>query len=199
MQIDSSFSTYSACSSSGNNNIPINHLGNIEWYKKNIGKLPPYIFFLDRDIDLGRHALDRLHNSLVKESYRSDVKIGYSYASFKYTGHINYDFPAIPFDVKKLLKSNYISSNSLYCTEVIEKVGLVTDNKYQRLMDWVFFIKCLGQGIYGTPCPEATFKVISTKDDISSGDNNDYMIKSRRVYDDFIEPLIKKYRQKLQM
>ena len=72
--------------SSGNNNIPINHLGNIEWYKKNIGKLPPYIFFLDRDIDLGRHALDRLHNSLVKESYRSDVKIGYSYASFKYTG-----------------------------------------------------------------------------------------------------------------
>ena len=179
-------------SSSGDNNIPTNHIGCMEWYKKNIGKLPPYMFFLDRDINLGRHALDRLHNSLVKESLRSDSIYGYAYASFKYTGYIKHEFPAVPFDPRKLLQSNYISSNSLYCTEVIEKVGLVTDDKYRRLLDWAFLIKCFGQGIIGTPCPSATFEVISTKDDISSGDNDDYLLKHSRVHEDFIMALSRK-------
>jgi len=179
-------------SSSGDNNIPTNHIGCIEWYKKHIGKLPPYIFFLDRDIDLGRHALDRLHTTILNGSLRSDVIIGYAYASFKYTGYINHDFPAVQFNARKLLQSNYISSNSLYCTEVIEKVGLVTDNKYRRLLDWSFLIKCLGQSIIGTPCPSATFKVVSTPDDISSGSNSDYLLKQGRVYEDFIEPLLKR-------
>ena len=179
-------------SSSSDSNIPTNHIGCMEWYKENIGELQPYIFFLDRDIDLGRHALDRLYDVMINESYRSDRIIGYAYASFKYTGYINHDFPAVPFDGKKLLQSNYISSNSLYSTEVIEKVGLVTDNSYRRLLDWAFLIKCFGQGIIGAPCPKATFKVVSTPDDISSGDNNDYMIKSSRVYEDFIKPLFDK-------
>jgi len=185
--------TWLSCSS--NNNIPMNHLNSIDWYKKRVGELPPYIFFLDRDIDLGRHTLDRLYNTLENNSIRSDVIIGYAYASFKYTGYVDHDFPAIPFDPKKLLQANYISSNSLYSTEIIEKVGLVTDNKYKRLLDWAFLIKCLGQGIYGIPCPSATFKVISTPDDISSGDNNDYTIKYNRVREDFILPLVKKYHQ----
>lgn len=178
-------------SSAGKNNIPLNHIGCMEWYEKNMGDLPPYIFFLDRDIDLGRHALDRLHDTLTKESVRSDRIIGYAYASFKYVGYVNHDFPAIPFDANRLLQANYISSNSLYCTEVIKKVGLVTDDKYRRLLDWSFFIKCLGQGIIGTPCPKATFQVNSTSEDISSGSNNDYLTKHSRIHEDFIKPLFK--------
>ena len=177
-------------STSSDSNIPTNHIVGMEWYKAHMGELPPYIFFLDRDIDLGRHALDRLYNTLVKESYRSDTIIGYAYAAFKYTGYVEHDFPAIPFDPKKLLQANYISSNSLYLTEIIEKVGLVTDNQYKRLLDWAFLVKCLGQGIVGAPCPSATFKVISTKDDISSGDNSDYTLKYGRVHKDFIKPIL---------
>lgn len=179
-------------STSGDNNIPTNHIGSMVWYKENIGELPPYMFFLDRDIDLGRHALDRLHKKLVDESFRSDVIIGYAYASFKYTGYIEHDFPAIPFDPWKLLGANYISSNSLYCTEIIEKVGLVTDNYYKRLLDWAFLIKCLGQGIIGTPCPSATFQVVSTPDDISAGSSSDYLLKQGRVNEDFIDPIKRK-------
>ena len=182
---------YDWLSCSDNNNIPTNHINCMEWYKKNIGELPHYTFFLDRDIDLGRHALDRLYNTIENSSYRSDIIIGYAYASFKYTGYVDHDFPAIPFNPKKLLQANYISSNSLYVTEVIENVGLVTDDKYRRLLDWAFLIKCLGQGIVGISCSKATFKVISTPNDISSGDNNDYMIKHSRVHKDFIEPLLK--------
>lgn len=177
-----------SCTSNGN--IPTNHIKCINWYKQNIGELPPYIFFLDRDIDLGRHALDRLYDTLINQSHKSDKKIGYAYASFKYTGYVNHDFPAIKFDPVKLLNQNYISSNSLFLSEVIEKVGLVTDNQYKRLLDWAFLIKCLGQGIFGTPCPSATFKVISTPDDISSGDSGDYILKHSRVKRDFIDPLL---------
>ena len=182
---------YDWLSCTDNQNIPTNHISCMDWYKKNFGELPRYVFFLDRDIDLGRHALDKLYNVIEDNSYRSDIIIGYAYASFKYTGYVNHDFPAVPFDPRRLLQANYISSNSLYLTEIIEKVGLVTDNKYKRLLDWAFLIKCLGQGIVGVPCPQATFKVVSTPDDISSGGNSDYNLKYSRVYEDFIKPLFK--------
>lgn len=185
---------YTWLSTSSNNNIPVNHTRGIEWYEKHIGNLPECMFFLDRDIDLGRHALDRLYNTLKKESAKTQKRVGYAYASFKYVGYINYDFPAIPFDVEKLLKANYISSNSLFYSDVIKDVGLVTDNKYKRLLDYAFLIKCLANEIGGTPCPSATFRVNSTPDDISSGSDEEYMIKYRRVFEDFIRPLFKRKR-----
>lgn len=174
-------------SSSGNNNIPTNSLNGIKWYKNKFGKLPPYYIMIDRDIEMGRHMLDRLYKKLSKKP----DGIGYCYATFQFKGHINADFPANPFDINKLLKGNYISSNSLFKSSVIEQVGLVTDDKYKRLLDYAFLLKCFKMGYVGVPEPNAWFIAHSTKDDISAGSQDDYRRKYLRVYDDFIEPIIK--------
>lgn len=173
-------------SSMGNNNIPTNAQLGINWYKRKYGDLPEYYLMLDNDIMLGRKALDRLYEKLKETPYH----IGYAYASFKYEGYTNRNFPAIPFDINRLVKANYISSNSLFKMSVIEEVGLVTDEQFQRLLDWAFLLKAYSKGYMGIPCPEASFVAQSTKNDVSAGDNTDYKIKSHRVYEHFIKPLL---------
>lgn len=175
-------------SSTGNQNIPKNALQGIEWYKKQHGKLPPYYMMIDRDIEAGRGLLDKLHKSLDKWARY----VGYCYASFQFKGHVNANFPAMPFDIMRLIQGNYISSNSMFRSSVIEEVGLVTDDKYKRLLDYAFLLKCFKYGYIGWPEPNANFIAHSTKNDISAGDGNDYQLKYQRVYEDFIEPLIKK-------
>lgn len=173
-------------SSSGNFNIPTNAQNGIEWYKKKFGKLPPYYIMIDRDIEAGRGLLDRLYVKLKESQW----PIGFSYASFQFKGHINCDFPAMPYEINRLIQSNYISSNSMFLTEVIENVGLVTDDKYKRLLDWAFLLKCFRKGYIGIPEPRAYFIAHSTKDDVSAGSNEDYHIKMQRVFVDFVVPLI---------
>jgi hypothetical protein len=175
-------------SSSGNNNIPTNALEGIKWYKNKFCRLPEYYMMVDNDIEAGRNLLDRLYNMLSKTT----DNIGYCYASFEFKGHINVKFPAINFDANRLIQSNYISSNSLFKSEVIEKVGLVTDDKYRRLLDWAFLIKCLGEGYIGINQPNASFVAYSDKKSVSSGSNDDYQVKYRRVFEDFIKPLIER-------
>jgi hypothetical protein len=119
-------------SSEGNQNIPKNALEGILWYKNKFGKLPPYYMMIDRDIEAGRGLLDRLYAILE----RSQLSIGFSYASFKYIDYINVEFPAMPYDINRLIRGNYISSNSMFKSHVIEDVGLVIDDKYKRLLDW---------------------------------------------------------------
>jgi hypothetical protein len=74
---------------------------------------------------------------------------------------------------------------------VIEQVGLVTDDKYKRLLDYAFLLKCFRMRYVGIPEPKAWFIAHSTKDDISAGSQEDYREKYMRVYDDFVEPIIK--------
>jgi hypothetical protein len=176
---------------SNNQNIPKNHMDGIKWYKQNYGKLPPYIQFVDRDIEVGRGLLDRLHKKLDK----SPKNVGYCYATFKFKGYINHDFPAIPFDINRLLQSNYISSNSLFRSYIIENIGLVTDDKYKRLLDWAFLLKCFRNGYIGVPEPNAWFIAHSTEKDVSAGSQDDYRLKYTRVYNDFIIPIIKDYKK----
>ena len=172
-------------SSEGNQNIPMNHLQAIQHYKNNKGKLPPYIQFIDRDIEAGRGLLDRLHVRLKD----TGLNVGFVYASFKYRGRINADFPAIPYDINRLIQSNYISSNSMWKSNVIEHVGLVTDDQYKRLLDWAFLIKAYSYGYVGVPEPTANFVAHSTENDISAGSQEDYQVKYKRVWQDFIMPL----------
>ena len=175
--------------SEGKNNIPINAQAGIDWYKNKFGKLPPYYIMIDRDIEMGRNMLDRLYERLKSHSYYEQV--GYCYATFQFKGHINHDFPAMPFDINRLVQANYISSNTMFRSDVIEKVGLVTDDKYKRLLDYAFLLKCFGQGYIGVPQPKAWFIAHSTKDDISAGDQKDYELKYHMVFKDFIKPLLK--------
>lgn len=173
-------------SSEGPYNIPKNALEGILWYKKQYGNLPSCYMMIDRDIEAGRGLLDRLYEKLII----SPSNIGYVYATFQFKGHINHDFPAMPYDINRLIKGNYISSNSMFKSEVIEQVGLVTDDKYKRLLDYAFLLKCFANGYIGLPEPKAWFIAHSTKDDISAGDFNDYQIKYQRVFEDFIKPLL---------
>lgn len=174
-------------SSSDDRNIPENVLEAVHWYKNKYGMLPPYHMMIDRDIEAGRGLLDRLYKKLDKQP----ENIGYCYATFQFKGHVNANFPAISFDINRLLQGNYISSNSLFRSNVIENVGLVTDDKYKRLLDYAFLLKCFKYGYIGIPEPNAWFVVHSTKNDISAGSRDDYILKYKRVYQDFIVPLIK--------
>ena len=148
---------------------------------------------LDRDIILGRYMIDRLYKKLSKQHNQ----VAYSYASFKFTGHINKEFPAEIWDINKLLLQNYISSNSLFKSNVLLEVGLVTDEKYKRLLDWAFLLKLfLVGGYYGVACPEASFEAVSNKDSVSSGTVEDYYLKRERVITDFGKPIVYKFAQK---
>lgn len=174
-------------SSEGNQNIPKNFLQGIEWYGNKFKKSNFCYMMVDRDIEAGRGLLDKLYKKLIF----SPPVVGFSYATFQFKGHMNHDFPAMPYDINRLVQANYISSNSMWKKKVIEEVGLVTDDKYVRLLDYAFLLKCFGHGYVGVPEPNAYFIAHSTKDDISARSQQDYMIKYKRVYDDFIQPLLK--------
>jgi hypothetical protein len=173
--------------SEGNQNIPKNALEGILWYKGKYGKLPPYYMMIDRDIEAGRGLLDRLHEKLDGQSA---MNVGFAYATFQFKGHVNRDFPAMPYDINMLMQSNYISSNSMWRSNVIEHVGLVTDDQYKRLLDWAFLLKCYKYGYVGMPVPKAWFIAHSTENDISAGSFDDYKVKFERVRQDFILPLL---------
>jgi hypothetical protein len=176
----------------GKNNIPINAFGGVDWFLHKTGSLPDYYIMIDRDIRLGRGMLDRLYDKL----YKSPQQVAYSYASFKFTGAVNRDFPADPWDINKLLMHNYISSNSMFRTNVLYEVGLVMDSYYKRLLDWAFLLKLFYSRKYvGVPCPEAKFEATSNHDSISAGGNDDYNIKRMRIIEDFCKPIMIKHAQ----
>lgn len=170
-----------------NNNIPTNCTNAINTYKEKFGYLPQYYLMIDNDIVLGRNMIDKLYNCLL--SFKSE-KVAYAYASFEFKGAVNKKFPAIPFNPKKLIEQNYISSNSMIkMKNLIEIGGLVTDEKYERLLDWCLWLKFLKNGMYGVNCPSASFIAVSSEDDISAGSREDYLLKYQRVIKDFIKPM----------
>ncbi len=157
-------------------------------YRKKTGSItPPYVMVLDRDIILSRHAIDKMFDVIEK----SDKNVGWVYCPFEYKGHINISFPAQEFDINKLLKGNYISSNSLYKTSMIDRVGgFVTETEMNRLSDWAMWLKCYKFGYIGKVCPQASFIAISTKDDISAGSSNEYSTTKELVVERYIKPLM---------
>lgn len=172
--------------SSGNNNIPTNLQKGLDWYDW-YGHLPPYYIMIDNDIILGRHMIDRLFKKLSSQP----PEIAFAYASFEFKGIMDRKFPAEPYSINKLSQHNYISSNSLFRSNVVRAIGLVTDDFYRRLLDWAFMLKLYRYGYYGIPCPEANFIAQSSQEDISVGSREDYGIKRGRVMRDFVVPLMK--------
>lgn len=183
--------------SRGDNNIPTNVWEGLNEYKK-IKNLPKYYIMIDNDILLGRHMLDRLYSKIKK----SKEDVAFAYASFQYVGHIHHNFPAAEYDIERLIKHNYISSNSMFKTDVVLNVGLVTDDKYVRLLDWAFILKLFANGYRGIATPEANFIVMAGEDDISARSKYDYDLKRKRVIEDFVLPLLperfKESREKLE-
>jgi hypothetical protein len=173
--------------SEGDNNIPTNLELGLNWYKENHEEIP-YYFMLDRDIELGKHCLDRLYDAITG----APDYIAFAYASFKYRGHINADFPARPYDINALVQHNYISSNSMYKTAITEQVGLVKEDMYKRLLDWAFFLKLFYNEYFGVPVPTAEFVAHSTEKDISARSPEDYQQKRKLVIENFVMPIYRK-------
>jgi len=168
------------------NNTAKNFQLGIDNYRK-IYKIPDYVIMIDRDINPNRHMLDNMYNYIEN----SDDHIGYVYANFIFTGTINAQFVNIKFDPFKLMRSNFISSNSMIKTKVLDEIGgVVTDNKYKRLLDWCLWLKMLKFGYHGKLCDKAFFEVKSDPDSVSAGGRVDYQIKYKLVLEDFVKPLI---------
>lgn len=175
--------------STGKNNIPTNIEMGLDWYIKEYKVFPKFLFPLDNDIILGRKTIDRL----VKTLARSDKDVAFCYASFEFKGTVDRKFPADPYDIKRLLQHNYISSNSLFKTIIVYNIGFVTDNKYQRLLDYAMILKLFYNGYKGIPCSNANFIAISSEKDVSAQSGEDYKIKRERVLKDFGKPLTTPY------
>lgn len=175
-------------SSTGPHNIPTNAQKGIDWYRESFG-LPPFFLMIDNDIELGRDMIDRMVKTLID----SPPYIAFTYANFKFKGFVNKEFPAVPYNINSLLRDNYISSNSLIRTEALEKVGgLVTDDRYKRLLDWCLWLKFFSHNLYGVPTTNASFIAQSSENDISAGSVEDYKLKKSRVVEDFIKPIFEK-------
>jgi hypothetical protein len=151
---------------------------------KELKLLAPYVIKIDNDTEWKDGTLVKMHYSLKKEDFKNN-NIAYTYCSFEYKGAINNSFPAIEFNKEKLKKGNYISSNSMFKSKVINDVGLVTDDQYVRLLDWAFLLKCLKRGYIGKSC-EGFFTAYASKDSISTRSAEDYNVKRERVLRDFL-------------
>lgn len=149
----------------------------IEAFQQEFHFLPRYIFILDRDIIAGRNMLDKFYKTLSL----TNEKIAYVYCPFEYKGHINLKIPPTVWDYSLLKTRNYISSNSLYKTELLQKVGgFVIDLDTHRLSDWALWLKFARNGYKGILCSNTYFTAISTEKDISAGGQEEY-IKTREL------------------
>jgi len=172
----------------GEYNIPTNWwYGSRKYFQMRSTLKIPYILPLDKDIKLGRHMLDRLLAVIKQSSERH----AFCYCSFEFKGAINRQFPCEPYDINRLIKGNYISSNSLIKYDYLEFIGgPVMEQKYKRLLDWALWLKFFQYGYIGIPCPEAFFTAYASEDSISAGTAQDYQIKARRVWEDFGRPIV---------
>jgi len=159
----------------------------LEAYLAKYRTLPKFFQIIDDDIILGRHMLDRLHSKIID----TPQMIAFVFCPFSYRGHINVSFPAQVYDINKLLTNNYISSNSLYKSEVLMSVGgFVTEYKYHRLSDWAMWLGLFRQGYAGVLCDTTSFVAISKPTDISAGSIEEYETTRNLIINDFARPLV---------
>ena len=112
--------------------------------------------------------------------------IAYCYTNFEYQGAVNQKFPARQFNENLLRRANYISSNSMFKSAVLEEIPIIDDDYYKRLLDWAYYLHLLNNGYYGIPCQIGYFVAKASADSISAGGAADYREKHRRVTEDFV-------------
>jgi len=156
-------------------------------YEKNYS-LPKYIIKMDNDIIVQPNMLEQM----VKTLNNSLDQIAYTYCDFSFTGSINISFNAKEFDINHLLQSNYISSISMMKSEHLKKIGgVVTDDKYFRLLDWALWLKFLYHGKIGKPTLNTSFIAYASPNSVSAGSSKDYQKKLRYIINDFVIPIKK--------
>lgn len=172
-----------------NQNVVKNFRDGINRYKKKY-ILPSQVIKIDADTEWMSYTLDVMFNTLFTQKLHS--KKGYCYCSFEFRGSVNMKFPAIPFDPMRLTKGNYISSNTMFLTKIIEEIPLVTKDKYIRLLDWAYLLRLLNNNVVGVPAPSGHFIAHTSQDAVSARSKEDYMKKHQLVVNDFVKPYLDK-------
>lgn len=176
----------------GDNNIPTNTSLALEEYEKRYEKVK-HLIKIDNDLKMDDGLLDCMHSHLLSRSFGSDVQYGYVYCPFSYVlsdgRRISFNQE---FDIMKLIKSNFISSNSMINRDALDVIGgFITDPQYERLLDWALWLKFYREGFIGKLLKEKGFEATMKEDGVSARSNYDYQIKSTRVMRDFVNPIIR--------
>lgn len=149
---------------------------------RNNNELPPYVIKIDNDITASRGMLDDMYQMLEKSMKHE----AYCYCSFAFDGAIKANFPAIPFDPKRLCHTNYISSCSMIKTNKLLEVGMwVVDDEGFRLLDWALWLKFLKRGYVGIPAQRSSFVATASESSVSARDVDDYQKKREWVLKNF--------------
>jgi len=152
--------------------------------------IPKYIIKMDNDIVVQETMLEQMVETLEG----SQEMVAYTYCDFSFTGAVNMEFKANKFDINQLLQSNYISSISMMKSSHLKDIGgVVTDDKYFRLLDWALWLKFLLNGKVGEPTPNTSFVAYASSKSVSAGTPEDYKKKAQLVMEDFVVPIRIKY------
>jgi glycosyltransferase involved in cell wall biosynthesis len=104
-----------------------------------------YLLFSDNDIEWEPDAIESLYRKLSRTP-----ECGYCYGWYEMEGEI---YCNTPFDPKRLLALNYISTMSL----IRRKNFSGFDESLQRLQDWDCWLTMLENGIQGIYCNQKIF------------------------------------------
>jgi hypothetical protein len=171
--------------SEGPEHVAGNFAQGIVDYRKKFRDAPPYVLMIDRDIIPSRHMIDHMYETIKN----SDDKVAYCYVDFEYKGTINKQFKGLEFDPNRLLKSNYISSNSMIKIDHLIRVGgVVIDRRFDRLSDWAMWLTFLVEGYIGLRSPMGSFVAISGPGDVSAGSQEEYKKCYLEIYENIIMP-----------
>lgn len=182
---------YTWISYMGKGNPACNTDKGLKEYRKNYDKVPPYVIKLDNDITASRGMLDKMYDGLQRATVRSDGRFAYAYCAFKFEGAVNIAFPADPFDIRRLVQSNYISFNSLIEYEALRQSGgFVTNDSMFRLLDWALWLKMYSYGYQGLPVHNCSFVAYASPDSVSAKGREDYERKHRAVHEKYVRPIL---------
>lgn len=146
-----------------------------------------YMIKIDNDIYADTGLLDDMYGTLHKT--RKDI--AYCYCPFKFVlgDGREISFPYREFDEERLLRNNYITSNSLIKLEALDDIGgFVCDSYYERLLDYATWLKFL-KNFYIGICCKTGFITPLQEGSISARSEKDYQTKMDRILSDFIRPL----------
>ena len=166
-------------------NIPTNTTLALEQYRKE--RDVEYVIKVDNDITMDNGLLDEMYYVLKN----SGDDVGYVYCGFSFIHELGMKTTFNKeFNVSDLLQHNYISSNSMIKVNALDKVGgFVTDEKYERLLDWALWLRFLYYGYRGIRIDTKRFETPLNMNGVSSRGHNDYQIKRGRVIHDFVLPI----------
>jgi len=115
-----------------------------------------YVMFLDADVVLKKHALERLFETLTQNSKlkTQNLGVGFAYSSFRWGWK---KFSSFPFDAERLRQTPFIHTTSLIRKDILPEKPF--DENLKRLQDWDLYLTLLERGQGGVYVPEVLFTV----------------------------------------